>query len=119
MWPSFQLKNITLYFLSLVCSSFSRYYVCKQCSAFQAASFGDLLLNEKQKKPFVSLKDEVTITQSFFTVASLAQVDNGPNEADANLFCRDTRGLDLRSVESFFFVLFVFFFQKPSSCLCN
>ena len=85
-----------------VCSSFSRYYVCKQHSAFQAASFGDLLLNEKQKKPFVSLKDEVTITQSFFTVASLAQVDNGPNEADANLFCRDTRGLDLRSVESFF-----------------
>ena len=84
-----------------VCSSFSRYYVCKQHSAFQAASFGDLL-NEKQKKPFVSLKDEVTITQSFFTVASLAQVENGPNEADANLFCRDTRGLDLRSVKSFF-----------------
>ena len=73
-------------FFSLVCSSFSRYYVCKLCSAFQAASFGDLLLNEKQKKPFVSLKDEVTITQSFFTAASLAQVDNAPNEADANLF---------------------------------
>ena len=29
-------------------------------SVFQAASFGDLLLNEKQKKPFVSLNDEVT-----------------------------------------------------------
>ena len=102
MWPSFQLKNITLYFFSPVCSSFSRYYVCKQRSAFQAASFGDLLLNEKQKKPFVSLKDEVTITPSFFTAASLAQVDNAPNEADANLFCRDTRGLDSRSVKSFF-----------------
>ena len=89
-------------FFSLVCSSFSRYYLCKQCSAFQAASFGDLLLNEKQKKPFVLLKDEVTITQSFFTAASLAQVDNAPNEADANLFCRDTRGLDSRSVKSFF-----------------
>ena len=76
--------------------------------AFQAASFGDLLLNEKQKKPFVSLKDEVTITQSFFTAASLAQVDNAPNEADANLFCRDTRGLDSRSVKSFFFSLFCF-----------
>ena len=120
MWPSFQLKNITLYFFSPVCSSFSRYYVCKQRSAFQAASFGDLLLNEKQKKPFVSLKDEVTITPSFFTAASLAQVDNAPNEADANLFCRDTRGLDSRSVKSFFFfVLFFFFFQNPSSCLCN
>ena len=83
MWPSFQLKNITLYFFPLVCSSFLRYYVCKQRSVFQAASFGDLLLNEKQKKPFVSLKDEVTITQSFFTAASLAQVDNAPNEADA------------------------------------
>ena len=107
-------------FFSLDCSSFSRYYICKQHSAFQAASFGDLLLNEKQKKPFVLLKDEVTITQSFFTTASLAQVDNTPNEADANLFYRDTRGLDSRLVKSFFFfVLFFFFFQKPSSCLCN
>ena len=102
MWPSFQLKNMTLYFFLLVCSSFSRYYVCKQRSAFQAASFGDLLLNEKQKKPFVLLKDEVTITQPFFTASSLAQVDNAPNEADANLFCRDTRGLDSRLVKSFF-----------------
>ena len=108
MWPSFQLKNITLHFFLLVCSSFSRYYVCKQCSAFRAASFGDLLLNEKQKKPFVSLKDEVTITQSFFTAASLAQVDKAPNEADVNSFCHDTQGLDLRSVKSFFFfVLFL------------
>ena len=120
MWPSFQLKNITLYIFPLVCPSFSRYYVCKQPSVFQATSFGDLLLNEKQKKPFVSLKDEVTITQSFFTAASLAQVDNAPNKADANLFCRDTGGLNSRSVKSFFFfVLFFFFFQKPSSCLCN
>ena len=104
MWSSFQLKNITLYFFSLVCSSFSRYYVCKQPSVFQAASFGDLLLNEKQKKPFVSLKDEVSITQLFLTAASLAQVDNAPNEADPNLFCRDTRGLDSRSVKSFLFL---------------
>ena len=27
----------------------------QKTSVFQAASFGDLLLNEKQKKPFVSL----------------------------------------------------------------
>ena len=47
------------------------------------ASFGDLLLKEKQKKPFVSLKDEVTITQLFLTAALLAQVDNAPNEADS------------------------------------
>ena len=81
-------------FFSLVCSSFF---------VFQAASFGDLLLNKKQK-PFVSLEDEVSITQLFLTAASLAQVDNAPNEADSKLFCRDTRGLDSRLVKSFFFL---------------
>ena len=105
MCPSFQLKNITLYFVSLVCSSFLRHYVCKQPSVFQAASFGELLLNEKRKQPFVSSKDKVTITQLSLTAASLAQVDNAPNEADSNLFCRDTRGLDLRSVKSFLLLL--------------
>ena len=54
-------KHHPVFFFPLVCSSFLRYYVCKQPSVFQAASFGDLLLNEKQKKPFVSLKDELTI----------------------------------------------------------
>ena len=87
----------------LGCSSFSRYYVCKQPSVFQAASFRDLLLNEKQKKPFVSLKDQVTITQSFLTAAPLAQVENTPNGADFNLFCRDTRGFNSRSVKSVLF----------------
>ena len=106
-------------FFSLVRSSFSRYYVCKQPSVFQAVSLGDPLLNKKQKKPFLSRKDEVSITQLFLTAAWLAQVDNAPNEADSNLFCRNTRGVDSRSAKSFFFVLFFFFFQKPSSCLCN
>ena len=41
------------------------------------------IVKRKQKKPFVSLKDEVTITQSFLTAASLAQVDNAPNKADS------------------------------------
>ena len=103
MWVSFHLRNIALNFFSLGCSSLSRYYVCKQPSVFQAVSFGDLLLNEKQKKPFVSLKDEVTITQSLLTSASLAQVDNAPNGDDSNLFCRDTRGFNSRSVKSFLF----------------
>ena len=79
----------------------------KQPSVFQAASFGDLLLNEKQKKPSVSLKDEVTISQLILTAASLAQVDNAPNEADSNLICPYTRGLDSRSVKSLF-LLFCF-----------
>ena len=95
------LRNIALNFFSLGCSSLSRYYVCKQPSVFQVVSFGDLLLNEKQKKPFVSLKDEVTITQSLLTSASLAQVDNTPNGDDSILFCRDTRGFNSRSVKSF------------------
>ena len=90
-------------FFSLGCSLLSRYYVCKQPSVFQAASFGDLLLNEKQKKPFVSLKDEVTITQSLLTSASLTQVDNALNRDDSNLFCRDTRGFNSRSVKYFLF----------------
>ena len=107
-------------FFSLGYSSFSRYYVCKQPSFFQAASFGDLLFNEKQKKPFVSLKDQVTITQSFLTAASLAQEDNAPIGADSNLFCHDTPRAQFEVGEiCFFFVLFFFFFQKPSSCLCN
>ena len=33
-------------------------------SVFQAASFGDLLLNEKQNKPFVLLNNEVTEVSS-------------------------------------------------------
>ena len=64
------------------------------------------MLNEKQKKPFVSLKHQVTITQSFLTAASLAQVDNAPNGADSNLFCRDTRGFNSRSVKSSLFCCF-------------
>ena len=48
---------------------------------------------------FVSLKDQVTITQLFLTAASLAQVDNAPNRADSNLFCSDTRGFNSRSVK--------------------
>ena len=75
MWASFYLRNIALKFVSQGLSSLSRNNVCKTDSVFQAASFGDLLLNEKQKKPFVWLKDEVTITQRFLTAASLAQVD--------------------------------------------
>ena len=83
---------------SMDCSSFSRYYVCKQPSVFWRS-----IVKRKQKKPFVSLKDQVTITQSFLTAASLAQVDNAPNGADSNLFCRDTRGFNSRSVKSSLF----------------
>ena len=46
-----------------------------QKTHFSKASSGDLLLNEKQKKPFVSLKDEVTIMHRSLTTASLTQVE--------------------------------------------
>ena len=105
MWVSIHLRNIALNFFRWVDLRFR--------------DIGDLLLNEKQKKPFVSLKDEVTITQSLLTSASLAQVDNATNRADSNLFCHDTRALNSRSVKSVFFCSVFFFFQKPSLCLCN
>ena len=75
MWASFYPRNIALKFVLQGLSSLSRNNVCKTDSVFQAASFGDLLLNEKQKKPFVWLKDEVTITQLSLTAALLAQMD--------------------------------------------
>ena len=62
-------------------ASFLRYYVCKK-HLFSKASSGDLLLNEKQKKPFVSLKDEVTIMHLSLTTASLAPVDEALNGLD-------------------------------------
>ena len=44
-------------FFWLVCCSFSRNNICKKPSVFQAASLGDLMLNEKQQmKPFVFTK---------------------------------------------------------------
>ena len=56
---------------------------------FPRASSGDLLLNVKQKKPFVLLNDEVTVIHYSRTTASLAQVDEALNWPDSNLFCRD------------------------------
>ena len=46
------------------------------------ASSGDLLLNEKQKKPFVSLKHGVSIIQESPTTASIAQVVKALNGPD-------------------------------------
>ena len=43
-------KHYPVFFFPLVCSSFSRNNVCKKLS-FLCGIFGDLLLNEKQKKP--------------------------------------------------------------------
>ena len=61
----------------------------KKKNFFPMASSGDLLLNETQKKLFVSLKDEVTIIHQSLTTASLAEVDEALNGPDSNLFCLD------------------------------
>ena len=65
---------------------------------FPRASSGDLLLDEKQKKPFVSLSDQVTIIPNALTTASLAQADKALNGPDSNLFCRDTGSIRGRSI---------------------
>ena len=55
----------------------------------------------------------MTITQSFFTAASLAQVDNALNGADSNLFCRDTQGFNSRSVKCSLFCSVFLLLSKP------
>ena len=65
-------------------------YVCKK-HIFLRASSGDLLLNEKQKKPFVSLNHGVTIIHESLTTASL--VDEALNGPDLSLFCRDASSI--------------------------
>ena len=57
----FDMKSIVPKLFLLICASFSRNNVCKKLS-FPRVSFGNLLLNEKQKKPFVLLNNEVTKT---------------------------------------------------------
>ena len=44
--------------LSQDCSSLSRNNVCKTDSVFQAAPFGDLKLNEKQKKHYYFVEQQ-------------------------------------------------------------
>ena len=52
---------------------------------FLRASSGDLLLIEKQKKPFVSLNHGVIIIHKSLTTASFAQVDEVLNDLKAVL----------------------------------
>ena len=68
---------------------------------FLRPSSGDLLLNEKQKKPFVSLNHGVSIIHESPTTASLAQVAEALNGPDSSLFCPDVL-MRWRSVQFFF-----------------
>ena len=91
---------------------------------FLRPSSGDLLLNEKQKKPFVSLKHGVSIIQESPTVASLAQVAKALNGLDSSLFCPDAGSIGGGGRSIFFFAFsFSTLFKTQdiylSSCLCN
>ena len=69
---------------------------------FLRASSGDLLLNEKQKKPFVLLNHGVNIIHESLTTASLAQVDKALNGPASSLFCCDTGSIRGRGQSNFF-----------------
>ena len=60
---------------------------------FLRPSSEDLLLNEKQKKPFVSLNHEVSKIHESPTTASLAQVAKALNGPDSSLLCCDTSSI--------------------------
>ena len=117
MWASFYLRNIALKFVSQGLFSLFRNNVCKTDSVFQAASFWDLLLNEKQKKPFVWLNDEVTITQRLLAAASLAQVDKRWTKLIRICFVVTFEG-STRGGWNLFFFLFLFCFSSFKNLLC-
>ena len=64
-----RVSNNVLHVFSLKFASFLRYYVCKK-PHFPRASSGDLLLNEIQKKPFVSLSHYSTLISYYCFVST-------------------------------------------------
>ena len=80
---------------------------------FLRPSSGDLLLNEKQKKPFVSLNHGVSIIQESPTTASLAQVAKALNGPDASLFCPDAGSIRGGGRSIFFSRSLSLHFSKP------
>ena len=84
---------------------------------FLRPSSGDLLLNEKQEKPFVSLNHGVSIIHESPTTASLAQVAKALNGPDSSLFCPDAGSI--RGGGQSFSTLFKTQDIYLSLCLCN
>ena len=79
---------------------------------FPRASSRDLLLNEKQKTPFVSLNDEVTIIPWSVTTASLAPVIRRWTGQIRICFAVTPARYEVGKFSLFFFVLFLYFFQR-------
>ena len=71
-------------------------------------SSGDLLFNEKLKKPFVSLSFIIRIITLISCCCSLAQAIKVLNGADVNLFCRDIGAIQ----GWWFFRLFLYLFHR-------
>ena len=116
-------SNNVLHFFPLKSASFLRYYLCEKTLVLRASS-GDLFLNEKQKKPFVSLNHGVTIIQESLITALLAQVDKALNGPESSLFCRDAGSIrEVQVGPIFFSFCFSTSFKNQdiyiSSCLCN
>ena len=89
-------------------------YVCMQKNhIFLRPSSGDLLLNEKQKKPFVSLNHGVSIIQESPTTALLAQVAKVLNGPDSSLFCPDVSSIRGGGRSIFFSRSLSLHFSKP------
>ena len=80
---------------------------------FLRSSSGDLLLNKKQKKPFVSLNHGVSITHESSSTASLAQVAKALNGLDSSLFCRGASSIQGGGLSNFFFRSFSLLLSKP------
>ena len=71
------------------------------------------MLNEKQKKPFVSLNHGVSIIHESPTTVSLAQVAKALNGPDSSLFCRDTGSIRGGGRSNFFFRFLSLLLSKP------
>ena len=70
-------------------------------------------MNEKQKKPFVSLVHGVSIVHESPTTASLAQVAKVVNGPDLHLFCPDVGSIRGGGRSNFFPRSLSLHFSKP------
>ena len=89
-------------FFSLKFASFLRYYVCEKTHFSKAILWGPFV-EQKQKKPFVSLNHGVSIIHESPTTASLAQVAKALNSPASSLFCRDAGSIRGGGRSNFFF----------------
>ena len=87
-------------FFSLKFAFFLKYYVCEK-THFSKGISGDLLLNKKLKKPFVSLSDEVTIIALFSYYCFVSASGQGAKRGRFE-FVLPRHRFDTRSLNYFF-----------------